>query len=652
MNISQPRALLAALFTVLALTAPLAQAQEDDPLAAWGITPTTGAAPGYVPDEVCATCHADKAETFADVGMSKSFYRPSADNVIEEFSDTPFFHEPSGRYYLMSLRDGAYWFKRYRLAPDGSQVDVFERRVDWILGSGHHSRIYLIQSDNGILQELPLSWYSQDGKWAMAPGYEFADHPGVTREVPQRCMACHNAFPEVPEGSDQAGMPNLFPADMPEGIGCQRCHGPGAEHVRLALTGEAPLTQVHEAIVQPGKLPREQLYSVCYGCHMQPTVAINSPLRPGRGHYSFRPGEDIQDFLTQIDITDDLRTQGERFDINHHPYRLEQSACFIETADLGEDQLGCLNCHDPHVKIKPPERAAHYRQACLACHTLDDAGQPVPARAEVVHPPITAEDDCTLCHMPRRRTQDVIEVTMTDHKITRDPGPLADLVAPISKIPPQASEVFLLRPGSLPRDEAHLQQLRAVLSHSGPPPEWATESLAELLTRMDLQEAGPWADLARFLMMQRRFGAALDVAQRAYALAPDNPATQMALALALMRNDQSDRAIDMLRALAERWPRMADVHYNLGIALALAGDTDAALQSARRAVTQQDTHWPAWRLTAQLFLRKGDNDRAIDAYLEALRIEPGDPRVRNALRETLITEERLEEAARHALPRP
>src|SRR6056297_1727055 len=163
-------ALLPVLLTVLAWSVSVAPAQEDeatdDPLAAWGITPTKGAAQGYVPDDFCATCHAEKAETFADVGMSKSFYRPSADNVIEDFSDTPFFHQPSQRYYLMSLRDGAYWFERYRLAPDGSKVDVFERRVDWILGSGHHSRIYLIQSENGMLQELPLSWYSQDGKWA------------------------------------------------------------------------------------------------------------------------------------------------------------------------------------------------------------------------------------------------------------------------------------------------------------------------------------------------------------------------------------------------------------------------------------------------------------------------------------------------------
>lgn len=76
------------------------------------------------------------------------------------------------------------------------------------------------------MYELPLAWYSQYGKWTVAPGFEFADRQGVLRPVPQRCMFCHNAYPDVPRGSDQVGLPDVFSEDLPTGIGCQRCHGP------------------------------------------------------------------------------------------------------------------------------------------------------------------------------------------------------------------------------------------------------------------------------------------------------------------------------------------------------------------------------------------------------------------------------------------
>ena len=40
-----------------------------------------------------------------------------------------------------------------------------------------------------------------------------------------KCMVCHNAYPDVERGSDLHGEADLYPAELPEGIGCQRCHG-------------------------------------------------------------------------------------------------------------------------------------------------------------------------------------------------------------------------------------------------------------------------------------------------------------------------------------------------------------------------------------------------------------------------------------------
>ncbi|MDJ0930122.1 MAG: hypothetical protein QNJ43_04000 [Breoghania sp.] len=170
---------------------------------------------------------------------------PLSQPVIEYFSKG-YHYVPSDRYYETELKDGAYIFRCYKCAPDGARIHVFEHKVDWILGSGNHSRVYIYQTQDGARYQLPLAWYSQgEGLWAMAPGFEFKLQLGVGRQVRCSCMSCHNAYPDVAEGSDR-----LY---MPEGIGC---HGPGADHVRAAMEGAAePVSRAE--IVNPGNLPRE-----------------------------------------------------------------------------------------------------------------------------------------------------------------------------------------------------------------------------------------------------------------------------------------------------------------------------------------------------------------------------------------------------------
>ena len=126
--------------------------------------------------------------------------------------------------------------------------------MDWILGSGDHVRRYLYQTEMGEVYELPINWYNQTREWGMPPGYERPDHPGVRRRARRECMFCHNAYPDVPEGSDHATGLQVFSKEPPEGTGCQRCQGPEADHARTVFGGEEDLAVVRVAIVNPGKL--------------------------------------------------------------------------------------------------------------------------------------------------------------------------------------------------------------------------------------------------------------------------------------------------------------------------------------------------------------------------------------------------------------
>ena len=71
----------------------------------------------------------------------------------------------------------------------------------------------------------------------MNPGYD-STAPDTRRKIGYDCMFCHNGYPEIPVGHEITGAEPVFSTNLPQGIDFQRCHGPGAEHIRIAqMTG-------------------------------------------------------------------------------------------------------------------------------------------------------------------------------------------------------------------------------------------------------------------------------------------------------------------------------------------------------------------------------------------------------------------------------
>src|SRR5438046_1153949 len=65
------------------------------------------------------------------------------------------------------------------------------------------------------------------------------------------CPFCHNAYP-APAPASVFDEP-AFPA-IPEGIDCQRCHGPGRLHADLAAAPNTPKDAIRAAILNPARL--------------------------------------------------------------------------------------------------------------------------------------------------------------------------------------------------------------------------------------------------------------------------------------------------------------------------------------------------------------------------------------------------------------
>ncbi|MCI0652288.1 MAG: tetratricopeptide repeat protein [Planctomycetes bacterium] len=619
----QSRALAPSAATATSAASGPAPAAESPSLPATDTSPVTaggkawkvsaGAAPGYVDDKACALCHGQIFETYQSVGMAKSFYPPNPSNIVENFTENRFHHEASGDHFEMTLREGNVYQSRYRIDEAGERYAEFEEQVDWIIGSGLHSRGYFYQSEAGELFQFPLVWYTKDKKWGMAPGYDRADHEGFSRKITRECMFCHNAYPETPKGSDAFWAPQLFPKELPHGIGCQRCHGPGAAHLRTLANPDATMREVRESILDPSKLPPRLRDDVCFQCHLQPTSAQASLIRRyGVADYQYLPGQAIEDYLVHMDF-DEGRDRAGRFELNHHPYRLRQSRCY----EASEGALNCLTCHDPHVKVAAAARAAHYKSRCLTCHKLEDCDvDAMGARAAGADP-----DDCVSCHMPARRPEDALEITMTDHLIRRQPAPAEWMAKERARQELRVLDVFPYFPERAPA-EPFGSMYKVASALKGRDISWL-DGYAQSIAAVKPAEYEPYSNLGVALLRAKRFGEATQVYRQMAERWPQAGSVQQELGNALAASGRIEEGVAALKRAAEMNPLDADNHYWLGLIYKGIGPVQEAVAHFAKAVELRPNYAQAHFNLALLLTTQNELARAITHFQKALGIDPG-----------------------------
>ena len=605
----------------------------------------TDVAPGYLDPQTCQPCHAEIYRSYQKVAMGRSFYKPSPGNVIEDYTaNNHFFHAPSNRHYRMVQRNGRFYQRRYQLDDRGREKNVFELEATHIMGSGNHARTYLNLAENGVLRQLPVSWYSQGKGWGMSPGYDQARHDDFRRRVGHSCMFCHNGYPRLPEPSDRYGQPSRFPRELPSGIDCQRCHGPGSRHVDLLSSGEAAMEAVRAAILNPARLSPERQMDVCMQCHVQSSLGNlgDRVRRAGRSVYSFRPGESLDDYIVHFDLVGpDPGKPTDRFEIDSTAYRLLQSSCFLESRGA----MTCTSCHDPHRTPRGPEAVRHFRQRCMSCH---------PGLSSQAHPQ-PDQSNCLPCHMPRRRTEDAVHVVMTDHWIQSRP-PERDLLAPLEEDHrPHEGAVVPNDPEALPASErdiywglariqspSHLRQgltnLQAGLSpetfsHPEFFAEWGNALLeagelaaAEVRLRqalkLDSRMVTVRAKLADMLREQEKWNQAV----RHYRLALDADPTygeaEIGLGLIARGQGQIESAISHFRRAVRHNPFLAEGFANLGTAYLQQGKGSRAVQEFEKALSIEPANAQVYLNMGTALSRVGRQPQALEAFAEAVRLKP------------------------------
>ncbi len=596
---------------------------------------------GYIDGSSCAGCHESIWNDFQSSGMARSFAALTpAHEVADWETENVFRHAPSRREYKMFRRDGRYFIRRWQTGFDGREENVVEQQIDYVMGSGLKARTYLSRTETGELLQLPVGWYAENGGfWAMSPGYDRYDHDGFRRRVQYDCMFCHNAYPSVAPGQDKFDAERIVFPTLPAGIDCQRCHGPGRRHMEAVGSGSSPEI-VRSAIVNPARLSSQRRLEVCLQCHLQSTsTGLPYALeRQDRGVFSYRPGEPLGDYVVHFDHQPGSRYE-DKFEIAHAAYRLLKSACFRES----RGELHCTTCHDPHRGThRASEHAGdQYRGICARCH----AEKLRSLVAESLHTP---SSQCASCHMPQRRTDDVVHVVMTDHLIGR-PDVSRGLLDPKREVhgPAYEGEVVPYYPPGLPTNAEDELDIAIAQVKAGSNLAEGIPRLAALLARSGSHSARHSFELAEAL---RRAGMVRDSLQwyeRTIERSPEFLPGLRSYGMALVETGDPSAAEAILRKALELHPDNSRTLHNLGLALLRMGRFPAAVRSLEESAALQPDSPSTQNALASALYESGDPERAESAFREAVRLQPDYTLARVNLARLLEATGRRDEAAHH-----
>ncbi|MBP88144.1 MAG: hypothetical protein CMJ64_15735 [Planctomycetaceae bacterium] len=345
----------------------------------------------YVGKEQCAECHSDQHKSFSETPHSAAMAVVEAD---AEPPDATFQHDLSGRSYRVHRRDSQLRHEEaIQSGDEDEEAHVLSDHVArYVLGSGHHSRTYVVQA-NGFLVESPLTWYASKRRWLMSPGYDRPNHRGFRRVISIDCLFCHAGRVEMVNG--QRNKVRLFE----HSIACESCHGPGSLHVAQEKAAGPSTEEPDLTIVHLGRLPRAEQERICAQCHLRGVASVDAR---GRHITDYRPGLKLTDFRVEygLEQSDDSMT------VVGHIQQMRLSRCYQESAELT-----CTTCHSPHDTTTAVRRGEYFRQKCFECHRSDSCGLDESDRSRQ-----DVEDNCLACHMPRGGT-DIPHFVFTHHRI-------------------------------------------------------------------------------------------------------------------------------------------------------------------------------------------------------------------------------------------
>ncbi len=327
-----------------------------------------------VGDDACRSCHQDKTDSYHHTAHSITSRTPSKDSISGHFGpgSNIFKSESTNLFFEMKAATNGF-FQTAVLDLSSNKVARRTERFEIVIGSGRKGQTYLYwQGDN--LFQLPVSYWVEGDGWVKSPGLAEGSIYFFERIITARCLECHaNSFEWLPP------RPNHYNrAAVTLGISCEKCHGPGREHVALFRSKSPTQPLPNPAIINPARLSRDRQMDVCALCH---AGHGNSKTFPG----TFVPGDVLSHHLELPKPSPDdyVDVHGSQVQL------LKRSRCYQSSP-----AMTCSTCHDVHT---PQRDVAAAAARCLTCHKVESCGTFAKAGHEI-------DRKCVTCHMPLQPT--------------------------------------------------------------------------------------------------------------------------------------------------------------------------------------------------------------------------------------------------------
>ena len=366
--------------------------------------PSTG--DGYVGSSACARCHAALFKSFSQTAMGRSMEAISPEVIASSRVPAETFDVKLDRHFSVFAKDGEVYQSEFQTAPDAAEVFRDTRLLRWKIGAGENGFGAIVEREHTLFQ-APLSYYTRSSEWGLSPGYEFGDY-GFSRPILPGCVSCHSGRP-LPIANTNGRYAE--PAFSQLAIGCENCHGPGAEHIRRMNDIRAHKASGDPAIVNPIDLPMPLANQICMSCHELGDVRV---YKAGKTYQDFRPGTPLDSVVSLFLVPPKPESPPEADHLEHY-YAMTLSKCYRASGG----KMGCITCHDPHVEPSAQEVPAYFNPKCITCHTTRRCSR---VRENGVQAKSGNDGgDCVACHMPKRDIRMISHSTVTNHRILARP---------------------------------------------------------------------------------------------------------------------------------------------------------------------------------------------------------------------------------------
>ena len=337
-------------------------------MAASAAEPTAAPYPDYIGSDRCAGCHQPQFERWQHSHHAKAMLPATAASVRGDFNNRTV---SQGEASAEFERQG----DKFYVITQGVKGESGRFQVQYTFGFTPLQQ-YLVAFPGGRLQTLPWAWDTQQKRWFYVPQQVAAPDDWLywtngAMNWNSMCADCHSTRVEKNYDADQ----DTYATTWSEiNVGCEACHGPGAEHQNLIGRGE--LEKARAAIQSGTKVTALKQVEQCGRCHSR-----RSQLDDGYEHGKLLLDHYLPETLRPGLYHSDGQIQDEVF----------VYGSFIQSKMYGLG-ITCNSCHDPHSGSLKAEG----NQLCGSCH--EAARYDAPQHHH--HPQLSEGAQCVSCHMP------------------------------------------------------------------------------------------------------------------------------------------------------------------------------------------------------------------------------------------------------------